>query len=532
MLKEYVLDAEDEKIIDELDNLFGVIQNKEVLKNMVMYAKLRQDNEMQFGNYNIIIRNNSSYNLLTDYLRVCAKLFVKNNIIPNDKIYYLGEPKNQKRNQRVKGPFEVELNEQDSIIVISKNRLGYVDFERQMPNIEKLIQKYQNKLFVFEDTDFCEGQMDAELGNIATWKMTIEKISLDDKLMYCRKMLDTNKIKYKRQDLQDFADQPFWQLKNNILQLIVECKANEIDRVNCEMLRKKSGNSKTKPVRRRTKKIKKQTAKDDLEELIGLDGIKSEVNKILNYVKLNKSRGKMPTLHMCFNGNPGTGKTSVARVIGKLFEGEKILPGNGEFVEVHGRDLVAKYVGWTASQVHNIVAKAMGGVLFIDEAYSLVSDRSGSFEDEAIATLIKEMEDHRDEICIILAGYTEEMKELIKRNPGFESRIQFTINFPDYTSEELLEIFNGLCRKEKYRLSKGCNEILLQHFEEARHGKSFGNGRYVRNIFEKIKFEQADRVVRTDSKNINMITKQDIQNTLVDLQISKPVEKERRVIGF
>ena len=215
-----------------------------------------------------------------------------------------------------------------------------------------------------------------------------------------------------------------------------------------------------------------------------------------------------------------------------MFEGEKILPGNGEFVEVHGRDLVAKYVGWTASQVHNIVAKAMGGVLFIDEAYSLVSDRSGSFEDEAIATLIKEMEDHRDEICIILAGYTEEMKELIKRNPGFESRIQFTINFPDYTSEELLEIFNGLCRKEKYRLSKGCNEILLQHFEEARHGKSFGNGRYVRNIFEKIKFEQADRVVRTDSKNINMITKQDIQNTLVDLQISKPVEKERRVIGF
>ena len=494
MLKEYGLDAEDEKIIDELDNLFGVIQNKEVLKNMVLYAQLRQDNEMQIGNYNIIIRNNSSYDLLTDYLKVCAKLFVKYNIIPNDKIYYLGEPKSAKRNQREKGPFEVELDEQDSIIVISRNRLGYVDYEKQMPNIEK--------------------------------------ISLDDKLMYCRDMLDKNKIKYKRQDLQDFADQPFWKLKNNILQLIVECKANEIDRVNCEMLRKKSGNSKTRPVRKRTRRIKKQSAKDDLEELIGLDGIKTEVNKILNYVKLNKSRGKMPTLHMCFNGNPGTGKTSVARIIGKLFEEEKILPGNGEFVEIHGRDLVAKYVGWTASQVHNIVAKAMGGVLFIDEAYSLVSDRSGGFEDEAIATLIKEMEDHRDEICIILAGYTDEMKELIKRNPGFESRIQFTINFPDYSSEELLEIFNGLCKKEKYRLSKGCTEILLQHFEEARLEEGFGNGRYVRNIFEKIKFEQADRVVRTDSKNINMITKQDIQNTLAEIQISKPVEKERRVIGF
>ena len=196
MLKEYGLDAEDEKIIDELDNLFGVIQNKEVLKNMVLYAQLRQDNEMQIGNYNIIIRNNSSYDLLTDYLKVCAKLFVKYNIIPNDKIYYLGEPKSAKRNQREKGPFEVELDEQDSIIVISRNRLGYVDFEKQMPNIEKLINKYKNKMFIFEDTNFFEGEMDAELGPIATWKMTIEKISLDDKLMYCRDMLDKNKIKY------------------------------------------------------------------------------------------------------------------------------------------------------------------------------------------------------------------------------------------------------------------------------------------------------------------------------------------------
>ena len=234
---------------------------------------------------------------------------------------------------------------------------------------------------------------------------------------------------------------------------------------------------------------------------------------------------------MCLTGNPGTGKTSVARIIGKLFSEEKILPGNGEFVEIHGRDLVAQYVGWTAQNVHDIVERAIGGVLFIDEAYSLISDRKGSFEDEAIATLIKEMEDHREEICIILAGYTEEMKELIKENPGFESRIQFTIDFPDYTVEELYEIFSGLCKKEKYKLANQCKEILIENFKEAKKQECFGNGRYVRNIFEKIKFEQADRIIKTNSKNINLITKKDVEKTIQSVILSNHV-KEKRAIGF
>ena len=296
------------------------------------------------------------------------------------------------------------------------------------------------------------------------------------------------------------------------------------------MLKKKAEKVNKNIRRKRNIKIEKQNAKEELDELIGLTGIKEEISKILNYIKLNKERGKMPTLHMCFTGNPGTGKTSVARIIGKLFSEEKILSGNGEFVEIHGRDLVAKYVGWTAQNVHDIVEKAIGGVLFIDEAYSLISERKGGFEDEAIATLIKEMEDHREEVCIILAGYTEEMKELLKENPGFESRIQFTINFPDYTEEELYEIFTELCKKEKYRLSNNCKEILLENFRKAKEQECFGNGRYVRNIFEKIKFEQADRIVKANSKNINIITKQDIQNTLNLVRTNS--RETRRVIGF
>ena len=137
----------------------------------------------------------------------------------------------------------------------------------------------------------------------------------------------------------------------------------------------------------------KTNAKEELNNLVGLNEIKNQMEKILNYVKINKERGQMPSLHMCFTGNPGTGKTSIARVIGKIFEEENILSGRGDFTEIHGRDLVDKYVGWTAQKVHNTVEQAIGGVLFIDEAYSLVSDKRGSFEDEAIATLIKEMED-------------------------------------------------------------------------------------------------------------------------------------------
>lgn len=210
------------------------------------------------------------------------------------------------------------------------------------------------------------------------------------------------------------------------------------------------------------------------------------------------------------------------------FEKEKIL-SNGTFVEVHGRDLVGKYVGWTAKEVKKIIEKAKGGVLFIDEAYSLNSNDSGSFADEAIATLIKEMEDNRDDLCVILAGYQDEMAGLIKRNPGFESRIQFYIDFPNYNEDELYQIFKGLAQKEKYKLSSQVKEILLEDFRNKRTSKSFSNGRYVRNIYEKVKIEQANRVTSNAKENINLIKKCDVEDVLVE---QKPVEVHKIKIGF
>ena len=528
MVKKYLVDAEDEKILKELDNLCGVVQNKEVLKDIILYIKLRENNQLDFGNYNIIVRNNSSYNLLNDLLKVCAKIFMKYSIIENEKICYFDKIINSRRDC----PFDKISGIDDSIIVINDRKLR-INYNDEIDNLKRIMNQYKNKVFIFEDTNFCEGEIDGELGELASFRMTIDKISLDDKIMYCKSKFEEQKLSYKKQDIKDYADVPFWILKNMVIKLIIECKSKNLNFIDKQMLKKNKefySKSTTRRQKERQNNSKNEkNAKEELNELIGLNEIKKQMDKILNYVKLNKERGQMPTLHMCFTGNPGTGKTSIARVIGKLFEEESILSGSGDFVEIHGRDLVDKFVGWTAQKVHDTVEKAIGGVLFIDEAYSLVADRRGSFEDEAIATLIKEMEDHRNEICIILAGYTEEMKKLIELNPGFESRIQFTINFPDYNEEELLEIFNGLCKKEKYKLSENCKELLMNNFRKAKNEDNFGNGRYVRNIFEKVKFEQADRIVNSKSKSINSINKIDIEKALQTIKLK---EKAVKKIGF
>lgn len=521
MLKNYELDAEDKKILDELDNLCGVIQNKEVLKDMILYIKLRQDRKIGFGNYNIIIRNNTSYDILKDFLKVCTKIFMKHNIIKSDKIYYLEKNIGNRRNDE----FDRISGIEEDIIVINEKKLRY-SFSNEIDDLKAIIKKNKDKIFIFEDTNYCEGEIDAELGNLVTWRMKIEKISLDDKITYCKNKLVENGLKCKEQNLKKFADVPFWELKNLLTRFIVKCKSDDITVVDEKLLKEsKQKLSNTKVQRKKENK----KAKEELDLLIGLTDVKKQVGKILNYVKLNKERGELPTLHMCFTGNPGTGKTTIARIIGKLFKEENILSKSGEFVEIHGRDLVDQYVGWTAQKVHKIVKDAIGGVLFIDEAYSLVSNTRGSFEDEAIATLIKEMEDHRNEICIILAGYTEEMKKLIELNPGFESRIQFTINFDDYNEEELLRIFKLMCRKEKYKISKSCEDILIDNFNIVKKNENFGNGRYVRNLFEKIKFEQADRIIKNNCKSINNINKQDIENTIKSFNYKT---EEKRKIGF
>lgn len=531
MEAEYNLDEEDKKILNELNNLYGVSQNRDVFANLISYIKLRKANNIDIGNYNIIIRNESSYNLLNDFLNVLAKIFLKYNIISNSKICYLDK---EMRNRR--DDFEEKIAGLDDSIIVFNDRKMRIDYEESFDTIKRIIKNYSNRIFIFEDTGMQIGGPDSIIGDFASWRMTIEKISLDDKIKYCKKEFDSQNIKYSDKDIKEFADIPFWILKNVTMQLIVKCKVENIDFIDNDILNKTKNNfngfSDLKKDKNTSQKDKELLNKDseNINNLIGLQDVKDQINKVINYIKINKKRGKMPTLHMCFTGNPGTGKTSVARAVGEIFKKEKILSEDGEFVEIHGRDLVGKYVGWTAQNVHKIVEKAMGGVLFIDEAYSLVADRRGSFEDEAIATLIKEMEDHRNELCVILAGYTDEMEKLIKLNPGFESRIQFKINFPNYNENELLEIFMKYCKEDNYKLSRGCKDILLNNFIKVKNTDNFSNGRYIRNLFEKVRFEQANRIVNNTEYSLNMICISDIKNAIKETKLN--ASKERRAIGF
>ena len=266
--------------------------------------------------------------------------------------------------------------------------------------------------------------------------------------------------------------------------------------------------------------------------MIGIEEVKKQIEQIVNYIKVAKQRGKMPMLHMCFLGNPGTGKTTVARIIGKIFSEMKLLSENEKFVEAQRNDLIGEYVGQTAPKTMRTINKANGGVLFIDEAYSIASyiqDEAGrDYGAECIATLLKEMEDKRDSLCVIMAGYTKEMEHMLKVNPGFESRIQFKINFPDYNEDELYEILKQMVKDEKYRLSSNVKEIVIDFFRQEKSKENFANARFVRNFFEKIKFEQADRVIK-NKENVNMIKKCDIERAI--LKQEKKVEKQKK-IGF
>lgn len=255
----------------------------------------------------------------------------------------------------------------------------------------------------------------------------------------------------------------------------------------------------------------------DLNNLVGLENIKQVLKDLVDLIELkNKTKDDLKikdiNLHMVFLGNPGTGKTTVARIIAEMLYNLKYIKQN-KLIEVSSKDLVAEYVGQTAPKTMAVIERALGGVLFVDEAYSLASEEGSgnSFNKEAIATLIQAMENYRDNLVVIFAGYTKEMQAFLNANSGIVSRIGYTLDFKDYTSEELLKIFEGMVKKAGFSIAKEACDEVVKVIDKYRNTKNFGNARFARNLYEKTIIKHASNTRgKKAKKDLKTIVKEDI----------------------
>ncbi|MBY0099296.1 stage V sporulation protein K [Mesobacillus maritimus] len=294
-------------------------------------------------------------------------------------------------------------------------------------------------------------------------------------------------------------DQPF--RMNNNGQISIVLNAQKRNPAIKEL--PKSPNLEVKPKPKPTDHEALKEIEDELETLVGMEEMKRMIKEIYAWIYVNKKREEKglktgrQALHMMFKGNPGTGKTTVARLIGKLFLKMNVL-SKGHLIEAERADLVGEYIGHTAQKTRDLIKKALGGILFIDEAYSLGRGGEKDFGKEAIDTLVKHMEDKQHEFILILAGYSREMDYFLSLNPGLHSRFPLVVDFPDYTINQLMEIGQRMLDEREYTLSHEAERKLREHLAWVKSSlgpTGFSNGRYIRNIIEKSIRAQAMRLL-------------------------------------
>lgn len=363
-----------------------------------------------------------------------------------------------------------------------------------------------NRFFDFNDFDA------AELKEIAKLRLEKDGYTMSDQVLD-----ETIKIVCRTKYSDDFANA---REVRNVLEKLYEYQAertvNSGKRKDFEITMDDidAYNKKDDP-----KTINNLTSEARLNNLIGLDSVKKEILKLKAILIKNKDDIDNTNLHMCFYGNPGTGKTEVARLLANILYDEGILPEN-KFIETDRSGLVAEYVGQTAIKTHNVVKDALGGVLFIDEAYSLANDSSSGFCKEAVDALVTDMENFRGKFCVILAGYEEEMDALFSMNTGFKSRINRNIVFPDYTDKELLEIAKSMIKGKNYTITDDALVELEKVFAYERNQKDFANARTVRNVLESIYEIQALRTYEEGISDSRLLKLVDVEEYKKDHSIS------------
>lgn len=432
-------------------------------------------------------------------------------------------------------------NSQGTAVIIPLNFFGVSQneyassYEDAIHFIGKIVREYKNRvLFIFLEIINRKGFAESLLGEICE---NIRLIHLSEgtgdkecAMRLFREMI----VKSDYRDLQDETDVADFPEQ-------MSYKLSDIYRY-FDMWENTTLQAKAYPVylEKKTVKMTEKTivnnAYQRLQEMVGLKEIKQVTDRIIFMQKVQKLRTGMGlpnqrnAMHMIFTGNPGTAKTTVARLLAEILKTEGILR-EGHIVECGRADLVGKYVGWTAKEVKKRFQEANGGILFIDEAYSLVDD-ANSFGDEAINAIVQEMENRKNDVLVIFAGYPRKMRKLLDKNEGLRSRIAFYLDFPDYTVEELLAILKLMLKEKSYTYSAGCMKKCRTIFEKAIRREEFGNGRYVRNVLEQAIMKQSQRLIG-NRKDLELTKEEILHLEPEDFEENTGViEKNTRPIGF
>jgi len=508
-------DSKMAKLFEILDELYIKEESKETIKKIIEYLrKYNEGIEKEYIPFNMCIYsdNKEVIKSLIDILSESVEYFkyIKRPEVVEVSLYTLEKPEGIE-----------EIYNLENGVVVLKDFEGFVSSEQSFKDkfIHRLEEKHQE-----------EGQVLTIL--VAKNKETISQAF--EKNEDIKENLFQFEIMGTKPDVQDVYQEVLTKLKENS-EISEDFEVALLDYVGAtypktlvsfpeyrdSLCKKILFNKKEKITKEDIPLYEKEKTTEEIFEelnsLVGLTKVKQVFKDLVSLIELkNKTKDdlkiKNTNLHMIFLGNPGTGKTTVARIIAEMLYNLKYVKQN-KLIEVSSKDLVAEYVGQTAPKTMAVVEKAMGGVLFIDEAYSLASGKGqgNSYNEEAIATLIQAMENYRDDFVVIFAGYTKEMQDFLNSNSGIVSRIGYTLEFDDYTEDELIEIFKQMVTKAGFNLTDDAIKRAREIIREYKDSENFGNARFVRNLYEKSVIKHASNTEGKKSKKVlKTITKEDI----------------------